>query len=79
LEDIERDALITKMMNYLQEKKAGDLKAQPDLAMGGALLRKQQNCYAERELEEVFKYSLMFTETEILIWEFLRTINPFFY
>jgi len=42
LEDIERDALITKMMNYLQEKKADDLaKAQPDLAMVGALLRKQ--------------------------------------
>jgi len=31
---IERDALITKMMNYLQEKKADDLsKAQPDFMM----------------------------------------------
>jgi hypothetical protein len=80
LEDIERDALITKMMNYLQEKKAGDLaKAQPDLAMGGSLATEASRivAYAERELEEVFKYSLMFTETEgILIWEFLRTINP---
>jgi len=57
------------MMNYLQEKKADDLiKAQPDF-MRWDCYSKQVAAYAERELEEVFKYSLMFTETEgILIW-----------
>jgi len=36
LEDIERDALITKMMNYLQEKKAGD-RYTTRLGDGGSL------------------------------------------
>lgn len=80
LEEIARDALITKMVNYLQEKKANEIaKAQPDLAMGGSLAMEANRivAFSEKELEEVFKYSLIFTETEgILIWEFLHTINP---
>jgi len=79
LEEITRDALITKMVNYLQENKANEIAtAQPDLAMGGSLAMEANRiiAYSETELEELFKYSLMFTETEgILIWEFLRTIN----
>ena len=79
LKDRERDALIAQMVNYLQEKKADEIaKAQPNDAMGGSFAMEANRivAYAERELEEVFKYSLMFTETEmILIWELLRTIN----
>ena len=79
LEEIARDALITKMVNYLQEKKANEIaKAQPDLAMGGSLAMEANRivAFSEKELEEVFKYSLIFTETErILIWEFLHTIH----
>jgi len=72
LEDIE-GMLITKMMNYLQEKKAGDLKSTTRLMMVGAT--EAQNCtYAERELEEVFVFT-MFTETEGILREF-GTINP---
>ena len=80
LEDRERDALIAQMVNYLQEKKADEIaKAQPNYAMGGSFAMEANRIVAdaERELEEVFKYSLMFTETEIiLIWELLNTINP---
>jgi hypothetical protein len=76
----ERDELVTKIINYLQEHKFDEIsQAQPDYAMGGTLIGDLTKIvtYNERELEEVFKYSLMFTETEsILIWEFLRTINP---
>jgi len=54
-------------------------KAQPDFD-GGSLWKQAELYYAERELEEVFKYSLMFTETEgILIWEFLVQSTQFFY
>ena len=80
LEDRERDALIAQMVKYLQEKKADEIaKAQPDYAMGGSLAMEANRIVAdaERELEETFKYSLMFTETEIiLIWELLHTISP---
>ncbi len=76
----ERDELITKIINYLQINKSDDIaKAQPDYAMGGTLVGDLTRIvtYNEKELEEIFKYSLKFTETEsILIWEFLRTINP---
>ncbi len=79
LEDRERDVLIAQMVSYLQEKKADEIaKARPNDAMGGSFAMEANRivAYAERELEEVFKYSLMFTETEmILIWELLRTIK----
>jgi hypothetical protein len=80
LEDKERDGLIVQMLNYLQVKKADKIaKAQPNYAMGGSFAMEANKIVAdaERELEKVFKYSLMFTETEIiLIWELLHTINP---
>ncbi|MEM9509622.1 MAG: hypothetical protein AAGA16_18395 [Cyanobacteria bacterium P01_E01_bin.35] len=80
LEDKERDELISQMLNHLQTKKADAIaQAQPDYAMGGSFAMEANKIVAdaERELEEVFQYSLMFTETEgILIWELLNTINP---
>ena len=80
LEDRERDELISQMLNYLQTHKADAIaQAQPNYAMGGsfAMAANKIVADAEKELEEAFKYSLMFTETEgILIWELLRTINP---
>lgn len=80
LKILERDELIIKIINYLQENKSDDIvKAQPDYAMGKTLLGDLTKIisYNEKELEEFFKYSLKFTEAEsILIWEFLRTVNP---
>jgi len=77
LEDIERDALITKMMNYLQEKKADDLaKHNPTWRWWSLATEASELAYAERELEEVFKYSLMFTETEGIWFGSFCTINP---
>lgn len=79
LEKKERNTLMAEMVNYLQEKKADQIaQAQPDYAMGGSYVMAANKIVAdaERELEEVFKYSLIFTETEgILIWELLRIIN----
>lgn len=80
LENKERNTLISQMVNYMQEKKADKIsQIEPDDAMGGSFVNGITRIVAnsEQELEEVFKYSLMFTETErILIWELLRTINP---
>lgn len=80
LENKERDELIAQMLKYLQKNKASEIaQAQPDDAMGGTFVMEATRIVdnAEPELEEVFKYSLMFTETEgILIWELLRTISP---
>ncbi|MGK7940132.1 MAG: hypothetical protein AB4062_08285 [Crocosphaera sp.] len=76
----ERDTLITEMINYLQDKKGDEIdQAEPDYAMGGTFANEATRIVAnaEQELEEVFNYSLMFTETEIiLIWELLSVINP---
>ena len=80
LENQKRDALIAQMINYLQEKKADEIaKIQPNYAMGGTFAMEANRIVAdaEQELEEVFKYSLRFTETEgVLIWELLHKINP---
>ncbi|MGB3640919.1 MAG: hypothetical protein WBA39_25585 [Rivularia sp. (in: cyanobacteria)] len=80
LKNKERDELITQMLKYLQKNKADEIaQAQPDDAMGGSFAMEATRIvdHAEQELEEVFKYSLMFTETEgILIWDLLHTINP---
>ncbi|MEM9926594.1 MAG: hypothetical protein AAF915_23050 [Cyanobacteria bacterium P01_D01_bin.50] len=80
LENKKRDELIDRMLNYLQKNKADEIaQAQPDDAMGGTFAMEATRIVdnAEQELEEEFKYSLMFTETElILIWDLLRIINP---
>ena len=80
LEDKERDELIAQMLNYLQKNKADEIaQAQPDDAMGGSFVMEATRIVdnAEQELEEMFKYSLMFTQTErILIWDLLYIINP---
>ena len=80
LENKERDELIAQMLNYLQKHKADEIaQAQPDDRMGGSFAMEATRIVdnAEQELEEVFKYSLMFTETEgILIWDLLYIINP---
>ena len=80
LEVSERDALVSRMVTYLREHKAEEIAAlQPDPIMGGTLAFGLTDIFshAERELEEAFQVSLMFTETEwILISEFLYAINP---
>jgi hypothetical protein len=75
-----RDALVANMVTYLHEyKKEKMVSLVPDYAMGGTLAPAAGSIIAcaERELEEAFKCSLMFGETEyILINEFIRSINP---
>ncbi len=80
LDDRARDQLITAMIAYLREQKAGELaNIQPDINYFNTMMYGIRRCvgYAQQELEEVFQYSLKFTETEDILWkELLWTIRP---
>jgi hypothetical protein len=77
----DRDALVADMVAYLHRHKAREIAAmRPDYAMGGTLGVDAIRIvtHAEKELEEAFQRSLLFTETEvILISEFLRSVAPY--
>jgi hypothetical protein len=81
LEGYERDDLIHRMVVYLQKTRRHEIsKIKPDHSMAGSLIREVAGIvmHAENELENIFKKSLRFSETEgILVMEFLRAIHPF--
>ncbi|MCP4402536.1 MAG: hypothetical protein GY801_35175 [bacterium] len=76
----ERDQLITAMITYLREQKARELAhIQPNRHYLNTMVYGIRRCvgYAQQELEEVFQYSLKFTETQDILWmELLWTIRP---
>ena len=80
LEPDERDRLVTEMLAYLQKHRPDDVAdLRPDASMGATLLLDAIRLVAEaeRELEDVFQVSLMFTNTEsVLMHELVRMRNP---
>jgi hypothetical protein len=76
----ERSTLIAAMIAYLHQHKAAEIAAiRPDTTMGGTMGFAATTVFsqAERELEEAFHYSFMFTDTEwLVIGELLRSVNP---
>jgi hypothetical protein len=80
LKHSDREKLIENYLLYIQEKHFGLIcSMKPDYAMGGTLAPAATTVISkvENELEEVFQYSLKFTETEeYLILELLRLFSP---
>ncbi len=76
----ERDQLIAAMISYLREQKAGELaNIRPDIHYANTMMYGIRRFvgYAQQELEEMFQYSLKFTETEDILWkELLWAIRP---
>nr|VFJ78528.1 MAG: hypothetical protein BECKFW1821C_GA0114237_11882 [Candidatus Kentron sp. FW] len=74
----EQDRLIGAMIEYLREKKADEIANIQPIYTGSIMYGiRQLTGYAQTELEEVFHYSLKFTETEDILWlELLRALSP---
>jgi hypothetical protein len=71
----ERDALIANMIAYLHEHRTPEIAHAQGISLFPAAAHIVTA--AEKELEETFRYSLMFTEMEwTLIFEFLHAIAP---
>jgi hypothetical protein len=71
----ERDALVADMIAYLHEHKAQEIAHAQGISLFPAAAHIVTS--AEKELEDRFRCSLMFTEMEwIIIFEFLHSIAP---